>query len=113
MTQLQLPMLTVYEGPSLVNHDTVKSCQTYRDAVRMCWSLRKRTSMTRRVLAEETGCYAPHITDFLSDDDKRRNLPAKHIAAFEVSCGNRAISQWLAAQAQLTILETFIQQRAA
>lgn len=114
MTQLTLPMLTVYEGPALVSIDAVAACNTYRDAVlRACWLTKRRTSMTKRVLAEETGCYPSHITDYLSDNPERRELPAKHIAAFEVSCGNRLISQWLARQANLTILEQFIQARAA
>jgi hypothetical protein len=30
------------------------------------------------------------------------------VNAFEVACGNRLISQWLALQANLTILEQYI-----
>ncbi len=66
--------------------------------------------MTRAQLAEETGCYASHITDYLSENTDKRELPAKHTAAFEVSCGNRAITQWLTKQADLTILETYTQE---
>lgn len=113
MTQLHLPMLTVYEGPTLVGHETVAACETYRDAVKRCYTLRKRTRMTNRVLAEETGCYAPHIGQYITDSKHQRDLPADRIEAFETSCGNRCITQWIAAQAHLTILETFIQQRAA
>ena len=113
MTQLTLPMLTVYQGPRLVDHDAIKAATSYRVAVRLCWALRTRQNLPKTLLAQECGCYASHITDCLSNEEERRDLPAKYIAAFEVSCGNRAISQWLAAQAQLTILETFIQQRAA
>ena len=108
MTQLQLPMLTVYSGPRLLDHDTVAAARSYRDAVRLCWDCRTRKNLPKTLLATEAGCYASHVTDYLSADEKRRDLPAKHIAGFEVSCGNRAISQWLAAQANLTILETFI-----
>ena len=113
MTQLNLPMFSVYNGPRLVDHDLVKAATSYRDAVRLCWDQRTRKNLPKTVLAMEAGCYASHMTDYLSDDETRRELPAKHIAAFELSCGNRAISQWLAAQAHLTILETFIQARAA
>lgn len=113
MTQLQLPMLTVYSGPALVPSDVVAECETYRDAVKRCYMLRKRTRMTNRALAEETGCYAPHIGQYITDSKHQRELPASHIEAFEVACGNRCITQWIAAQANLTILETFIQQRAA
>ena len=109
MTQLSLPMLTVYEGPRLIDFNDVSQCKTYREAVRLCHFSRLRTRMTNRALAEESGVYPSHLTDYLSDDETKRELPAKHIAAFEVSCGNRAISQWLASQANLTILEQFIQ----
>lgn len=111
--QMQLPMLTVYEGPRIVPQDVVAACKTFRDAVRMCWQLKPRTRLTKAQLAEETGCYASHITDYLSDKELSRNLPAERIAAFEVACGNRVITQWLTCQAHLTILETFIQAKAA
>ena len=113
MNQLTLPMLTVYTGPRIVSHTAVEACKTYRNAVQACWGLRTRTRMTKAQLAEETGCYASHVTDYLSDKETSRNLPAERIAAFEVACGNRLITQWLASQAQLTILETLLQQRAA
>lgn len=106
-------MLTYYEGPRLVDADALKGAQSYRDAVRLCWDMRTRKNMPKTLLAQEAGLYASHVTDYLSDKAEKRELPAKHIAAFEVSCGNRAISQWLAAQAHLTILETFIQVKAA
>jgi len=54
-----------------------------------------------------------HLAGYVSEVEGRRQLPAGYINNFEVSCGNRCISQWLAAQANLTILETFLQQRAA
>ena len=112
MSQLNLPMLSVYEGPELVPSEAVEAIPTYREAVRTCWLLKRRTRMTRAQLAEETGCYPSHITDYLSDNPERRELPAKHIAAFEISCGNRCITQWLAGQAHLTILETLIRKAA-
>jgi hypothetical protein len=59
--------------------------------------------MTQRQLAEETGAYASHITDYISADESKRELPAKRINAFELSCGNRAISQWIAHRAGLQV----------
>ena len=110
--QLALPMLTYYEGPTLVDPQVVAEITDYRHAVRMCWELRRRKGMTRRVLAEEAGLYPSHVSDYLSDDPMKRELPAKHIAALEMSCGNRVITQWLTAKANLTILETFIRRAA-
>lgn len=111
--QLNLPMLTYYQGPRLISPEVMAAVLSYRDAVRVCWDLRTRRHMTQRTLAEEAGLYASHVSDYLHPDDSKRELPAKHIAAFEVACGNRAITQWLASQAHLTILEQFIETRRA
>ena len=96
-----------------MSQEVLAAVFTYREAVRVCWDLRTRRHLSRRVLAEESGVYASHVSDYLSDDAGKRELPAKHIAAFEVACGNRTISQWLAKQANLTILEQFIERSAA
>jgi hypothetical protein len=111
--QLLLPMLTYYEGPRPVSPEVLAGVLTYREAVRVCWQLRTRRNMTQRVLAEESLLYASHVTDYLSDKDAKRELPAKHVAAFEVACGNRVISQWLAREAHLTILEQFLEPKRA
>ncbi|MES2685697.1 MAG: XRE family transcriptional regulator [Pseudomonadota bacterium] len=111
--QLRLPMLTYYDGPRLVAQEVVDAVNTYRQAVLQCWELRSRRGMTKAVLAEEAGLYASHVSDYLNPHPTKRELPAKHIAKFEESCGNRIISQWLAKQANLTILEVFIERRAA
>jgi hypothetical protein len=111
--QLHLPMLTVYEGPRLVSQEILAGVLSYRDAVRTCWDLRTRRNLTKRVLAEETGLYPSHVSDYLSELEWKRELPAKHINLFEVSCGNRVITQWHNRQANLTILEQFIESRRA
>lgn len=111
--QLKLPMLTHYSGPTLVDSAAIDAVKTYRGAVLACWDMRTRRNMTKRQLAEETGCYAPHITDYLSTNDKKRDLPGRHIADFECACGNRFISQWVAHRSELTVLEEFQAQRRA
>jgi hypothetical protein len=109
MQQIVLPMLTVYTGPRLVSVDELRGVLTYRQAVRKCWMLRTRPQLKKRLLAEEVGLYASHLTDYLSEIEAKRELPAKHIDLFERSCGNRLITQFLTtSRAQLTILETFI-----
>lgn len=109
--QMPLPMLTYYQAPAMVDTGLVDAAPTYREAVRRCWAMRTRTQMTKRQLAEEVGCYASHITDYLSEDPGKRDLPARHIAAFEACCGNRFISQWIARKSELTVLEEFVAQR--
>ena len=111
MEQLRLPMLTVYDGPRLIDAEIVDACATYREVVCVCWDLRTRRALTKRALAEEVdGLYPSHLSDYLSKLAGKRELPAKHINGFERACGNRAITQWLTRRAQLTILEQFIQQ---
>lgn len=112
MTQLQLPLLGRLDAPSVVPDANVKACETYRDAVRLCWALRRVRAMTSLTLAEAAGFPANHRSDYLSDDDSKRELPAKYIKAFEAVCGNTAISQWIARGAKLTVLEE-LQARAA
>jgi hypothetical protein len=111
--QLRLPMLTVYVGPQLVDWELICAAKTYREAVCACWELRTRKHLTRRKLAEGAGLYASHVSDYLSDDPAKRELPAKHINAFEQECGNRFITQWMTLQAGMHVLEEPTYRRAA
>jgi hypothetical protein len=105
MTQLSLALLCRLDGPSVVPDAYIAQCQTYRDAVRLCWSLRRVRGMTTLTLAEMAG-FPTHLRScFLSDDETKRELPAKYIRGFEATAGNTAISQFIARQAKLTILE--------
>jgi hypothetical protein len=111
----ELPLIGRMDGPKAVPRSIVESCRTYRDAVRMAWQLKRIKGLTMQQLACEAGLYAPHITDYLHKDDRptRRDLPADKVAEFESVVGNRVVSQWLAAQSQLTVLEEFQAERMA
>lgn len=111
--QLELRLLGRLDAPSVVPEAYVKACQSYRDAVRLCWALRRVKGMTTLTLAEVAGFPANHRSDYLSSDEDKRELPAKYIKAFESTCGNTAISQWIAAGAKLTVLEEIQAGRAA
>lgn len=91
----------------------IHNCKSYQDAVRTCWAFRKIKGMTKRTLAELAGLYAPHVTDYLSDKDGKRNLPAEKIADFEAVCGNYAITQWEMNQRGLHIMEKMIERKSA
>ena len=104
MEQLQLPLLGRLDAPSVVPPELVKRCKTYRDAVKLCWALRRVKNMTQARLAEEAGLYAPHVSCYLKDSKRQRDLPASGIRGFEWTCGNTAISQWINLQAKLTVL---------
>ncbi len=109
--QREIPTLGALPAPLTAPRDLVRAAKTYREACRLCWAMRISKGMTLRTLAERSGLYAPHATDYFNDDDEnragkaRRDLPAQYIRAVERVCGNTAISQWLAYQAGLTVLE--------
>lgn len=103
--QLELRLLGRLDAPSVVPDAYVKACQTYRDACRLCWALRRVKGMTTLTLAERVGFPSNHRSDYLSDNPERREMPAKYIKAFEAECGNTAVSQWIAMGSKLTVLE--------
>jgi transcriptional regulator with XRE-family HTH domain len=102
-------------GPSVAPSEYVKHCKTYREAVRMAWQLRRVAYMTQRQLAAEAGLWPQMVTDYLNKDDAptRRNLPAEKIPAFEAVVGNTVLTQWLAAQSSLTVMEETIANKEA
>jgi len=61
--------------------------------------------MTKAKLAEEAGLYAPHVTCYIVDGKRQRDLPGWAVRSFEWVCGNTAITQWFNAQAKLTVVE--------
>lgn len=106
MEQTQLPLLGRIDAPSVVPPAALRLARTYRDAVRLCWELRRARGL-RPVDLGRFGFTRQHVTDWLNDDDlpRRRSLPAGRIKEFEDLMGNTAISQWIAGGAQLTVLE--------
>jgi hypothetical protein len=101
------PLLGRIDGPSVVPTCTVQCARSYRDAVRLCWTLRRAKGLRVSDIGREHGFTRQHVSDYLNADDQatRRSLPAARIAEFEDLCGNTVITQWLAAQAKLTVLE--------
>lgn len=99
----------------MVLPDLVAKAKTYRQAVRLCWSLRSPQGLLPIDLGREHGFTRQHVSDYLNEDDKptRRDLPAERIADFESVCGNTAITQWLAARQHFTLLEELQAERAA
>lgn len=104
---LPLPLIggVVQAQRLVVPSEAVMAIRSYRHACRLAWKLRAVRNLTRRTLAELTGLYTSHVSDYFSVHDHRRELPAKHIAAVERVLGNTVISQYLAQQSKLTVLE--------
>lgn len=107
MDQLEFPLMGRIDAPSVAPQQWVRAAKTYRQAVRLAWKLKRVQKMTRQQLAAEAELYPQHVTDYLHEDDKptRRDLPADAVARYEAVVGNTLVSQWLAAQSKLTVLE--------
>jgi DNA-binding transcriptional regulator YdaS (Cro superfamily) len=83
----------------------VARLEGYRHACRLAWKLRVQRRLTQSQLAALAGLYPSHVSDYFSVQERRRELPAKHVGAVERILGNTIISQWLARNAQVTLLE--------
>ncbi len=103
---LPLPLMggVVQAQRLVVPPEVVRGLPTYRHACRLAWKLRS-ARITQRTLAELAHLYTSHTSDYFSLHSNRRELPARCIAAVEAVLGNTVISQWLAQQSQLTVLE--------
>jgi hypothetical protein len=107
LDQREFPLLGRLDAPSAVPNQWIRHAKSYRQAVRLAWQLRRVERMTMQQLATEAALYPQHVSDYLSADDKRsrRDLPADKVAQFEGVVGNTLVSQWIAAQSRLTVLE--------
>lgn len=105
MEQIPLRLLCRLDAPSGVPPGHIDRIRSYREAVKFCWEQRRVRNMTKAQLAERAGLYASHVSGYLIDGKRQRDLPGNGISGFQLACGNTAISQWLAHQAQLTVLE--------
>jgi hypothetical protein len=94
--------------------EAIAACASFRDAVCLAWEHRALRGMTQRTLAEKLEIAGSHMSNMLSREavdrhgKPRQDLPARYIAEFEREVGNRAVSQYLARLAALTLMEEVI-----
>lgn len=95
--------------------EVIAECKSFRDACYLAWQNRTRTNLTfSHLVVEIDGLHASHASEYFAEDPispkgkQRRELPAKHVAAVQEELGNHAISQWLARDAMLTLMEEVI-----
>ena len=102
-----------------VPHDQIMKAKNYREALQWCRQVSKRRVASHRTIAEETGMRETHLSQYFNTSPtsdsghKYRCLPAEMIPVIEKFYGNTFISQWLAYQAGLTVLEEIQLARAA
>lgn len=106
--QKALPLVggVIQQQRLVVPTQVVARLEGYRHACRLAWKLRVQRRLTQRQLAAQVeGLYPSHVSDYFSVHANRRELPAKHVGAVERVLGNTVISQWLARDARVTLLE--------
>lgn len=115
MKQAELALMGRIDAPDTVPRQLLSAAKTYRQAVRLCWALRRAKGLKPTDLGREFGFTRQHVSDYLNPDDlpTRRDLPAERIADFEDVCGNTAITQWLASRQRFTLLEEMQADRVA
>lgn len=106
-SQRFLPLLGGVVEPQrlVVPSEVIAGLPTYRYACRLAWKMRNPRNLTQRTLAEHVGLYASHVSDYFCRNATRRELPAKYVGQVERMLGNKIISQWLAHQGELTVIE--------
>lgn len=105
--QRDLPLLggVVRAQRLVVPTEVVAGLPTWRHACRLAWKLASRRGVRQSTVAELAGLYASHVSDYFSQHATRRELPAKYVGLVERVLGNSVMSQWLAHQGELTVLE--------
>jgi plasmid maintenance system antidote protein VapI len=104
---MQLPLLggVVQRQRLHLPTEAIAKLPTYRHACRLAWKLRNPRNLTQRTLAEHSGAWPSHVSEYFSLKESSRELPARMIGRIEAILGNTAISQWVAQSAHVTLLE--------
>lgn len=104
--QKEFPFFRVMDGPAAVPTQVISHIKSYRQACRVALKLAQ-VKRTYRTIAELGNFTYQHVSDWFNKDDAktRRSMPAECVARFEVIAGNTVITQWLAAQTGLTVVE--------
>lgn len=111
MIQQPLRLLCRLDAPAVVPPQVIAGITSFRNAVQTCWALRHdKADGAQSACARHIGAQVSHMSAYLADEDDeskrpRRDMPAKFVRAFEAWCGNTAVSQWMAANAKLTVVE--------
>ena len=103
---LPLPLGPVAVRPRslVVPPQIIMRLTSWRQACRMAWKLRH-PRITQRTFAELSGCYAPHVSDYFSVHDNKREMPARHAGIACRVLGNKVLVQYLAQECKVTLLE--------
>lgn len=117
--QREMPFFMKTEPARFVDSETVSGWTCYRDAVVWCWANRpKDKGMNdqddQATFARRSGAYTSHMSRFVSPSSKApMELRPDLIPSFEAYTGWRGVTQYLAKQSSVTLMEEVIEQRRA
>jgi hypothetical protein len=102
-------------GPPLrfLSRELIEQCATYREACALAWKHRAFPGMTVTYLGAVCDLYQQHVSDYFHASERdpkgrrRRELPAHRISVVQAQLGNGAISQWLARDMGVRLVEEF------
>lgn len=97
--------------PALLPESEISLCRTFRDALGLCIQ-RARVRRTQNDLAGFAGIHPTQFSKILHGAKGQTwSLDPERIEALEQACGNRAMTQWLAARAGLRVVQETPEQR--
>lgn len=104
--------------PKFASQGVVKGFANYRDAVVWVWENRRNTGAGEKsdqaMCANRINLHTPHMSRCVSrDSGAPMNLSPDLLPGFEAFCGWYAVSQFLATQAQMTLMEQVMEERRA
>jgi hypothetical protein len=92
-----------YEGPRMIDLAIDRRLSNFvsRDSVRECWDDAHAPSDDDAPVRWQrmSACYASHVTDYLSEDAAKRDLPARHISRNSRSGLRQSLRQSMAREA--------------
>lgn len=103
--QREITCLAELPAPELLTEAEIALCGCFRDAMLLCIR-RARVRRTQNDLAATIGIHATQFSKILHGAKGQHwNLDPERIEALETACGNRAMTQWLAARANLRVIQ--------
>lgn len=104
MTQRDFVFAGTMPAPVLLPEADIALCKTFRDALGLCIQ-RSRVKRSQGDLARSVGIHPTQFSKILHGAKAQDwHLDPEKIAELEMQCGNHAMTQWLATQANLHVI---------
>lgn len=114
--QREMPFFMARQPAKFVPAEIVNQFSTYREAVIWCWANRPQSGLVdpkdQSLFSFHSGMHPPHMSRCVNTLTKApMDLPPDFINEFEAYTGWRGITQYIARQSRVTLMEEMIEQR--